>query len=65
MTKAYLVTRCVLDNQVNHHQKDHNSLVIFLKYLNYACKIKSVTICLVRNSIQISKPKHPVTSRFI
>ena len=30
--------------------------MIFLKYLNHACKTKSVTICLVRSSIQISKP---------
>jgi hypothetical protein len=42
---------------------------VFIKYLNYACKISwiefLITLCLVKNSIQISKRKHSVTSRFI
>ena len=42
---------------------------VFIKYLNYACKITwiefLITLCLVKNSIQISKRKHSVTSRFI
>jgi hypothetical protein len=42
---------------------------VFIKYLNYACKITwiefPITLCLVKNYIQISKRKHSVTSRFI
>jgi hypothetical protein len=42
---------------------------VFIKYLNCACKITwmefLITLCLVKNSIQISKRKHSVTSRFI
>jgi hypothetical protein len=42
---------------------------VFIKYLNYACKITwiefLITVSLVKNSIQISKRKHSVTSRFI
>jgi hypothetical protein len=42
---------------------------VFIKYFNYACKITwiefIITLCLVKNSIQISKRKHSVTSRFI
>jgi hypothetical protein len=40
---------------------------VFIKYLNYACKITwiefLITLCLVKNSIQISKRKHSVTVR--
>jgi hypothetical protein len=42
---------------------------VFIKYLNYACKITwiefLITLCLVEYSIKISKRKHSVTSRFI
>jgi hypothetical protein len=42
---------------------------VFIRFLNYACKITwikfLITLCLVKNSIQISKRKHSVTSRFI
>ena len=28
MTKARLITRCVLDNPVKHHQTEHNNQLI-------------------------------------
>ena len=62
---TYLITRCHLDNPV----KLMKVTSVFIKYLNYACKITwiefLITLCLVKNSIQISERKHSVTSRFI
>jgi hypothetical protein len=65
MIITYLITRCHLDNPV----KLMKVTSVFIKYLNYACKITwiefLITLCLVKNSIQISERKHSVTSRFI
>jgi hypothetical protein len=61
------------DNHLFDHKMPFGYLMrvtsVFIKYLNYACKITwiefLITLCLVKNSIQISKRKHSVTSRFI
>jgi hypothetical protein len=69
MIITYLITRCHLDNPVKRDEIMMKVTSVFIKYLNYACKITwiefLITLCLVKNSIQISKRKHSVTSRFI
>ena len=41
MTKAYLITRCVLDNPVKHHQTEHNNSSLLHALLRYLMKITS------------------------
>jgi hypothetical protein len=52
MTITYLITRCHLWNLMKVTS-------VFIKYFSYACKITwieyLITLCLVKNSIQISK----------
>jgi hypothetical protein len=56
------------DNHLFDHKMPFGYLMkvtsVFIKYLNYACKITwiefLITLCLVKNSIQISKRKHSV-----